>query len=228
MSSIFEDDSLIIDPKRWCPKYRNLLDKIEAVPHFRLGDVLEFVHTKFKKKPSETYRYVEIEKIFESFGSYEWQEFKGWNLAGRAKHVAKPGDIFIAEIWSSVGKWFMAGADAASGDLIVTSGCYHLRVKAGSEALLPDLVFGLSTEMFRVQMRALATGSDGLSVVSERDLTEIMFPRISDPATRKDLQERIGRWTTDGEVLAAIVAEKLKKDYPDLAIAKRPSHVAQV
>jgi type I restriction enzyme M protein len=219
---------LIIDPKRWCPKYRNLTDKIEAIPHFCLGDVLEFVHSKFKKKAAETYRYVEIEKIYESFGSYEGQEFKGWNLAGRAKHVAQPGDIFIAHIWSSVGKWFMAGADAAAGDLIVTSGCYHLRVKAGKEALLPDLIFGLSTEMFRVQMRALATGSDGLSVVGEKDLQQIMLPRISNKAMRDELKQRIDRWTTHGEVLSAIVADELKKEYPDLALKPRPSHVAQV
>ena len=228
MSSILEDDMLIIDPKRWCPKYRNLTDKIEAIPHFCLGDVLEFVHSKFKKKAAETYRYVEIEKIYESFGSYEGQEFKGWNLAGRAKHVAQPGDIFIAHIWSSVGKWFMAGADAAAGDLIVTSGCYHLRVKAGKEALLPDLIFGLSTEMFRVQMRALATGSDGLSVVGEKDLQQIMLPRISNKAMRDELKQRIDRWTTHGEVLSAIVADELKKEYPDLALKPRPSHVAQV
>lgn len=228
ISSILEDKTIIIDPKRWCPKYRNLTDKIEAVKHFCLGDVLEFVHSKFRKKPAETYRYVEIEKIYESFGSYECQEFKGWNLAGRAKHVAKPGDIFIAHIWSSVGKWFMAGADASAGDLIVTSGCYHLRVKPGKETLLPDLIFGLSTEMFRVQMRALATGSDGLSVVGEKDLQQIMLPRIANKAMRDELKQRIERWTTRGEVLSAIVADELKKEYPDLALKPRPSHVAQV
>ena len=71
-------------------------------------------------------------------------------------------------------------------------------MKAGGEALLPDLIFGLSTEMFRVRMRALATGSDGLSVVGERDLQQIRLPQISNKAMREALEDRINRWTTHG------------------------------
>ena len=78
-SEILKDPNLIIDPKRWCRKYRELVEATVAGPHFRLGDVLEFASTTFKKKLSATYRYVEIDNIYESFGAYEWEEFRGWN-----------------------------------------------------------------------------------------------------------------------------------------------------
>ncbi len=228
ITDVLAEGTYIIDPKRWCQKYRDLVSEVQKIDHFRLSDVLEFASTRFKKKGSSIYRYVEIEKIFESFGSYEPQVFRGWNLAGRAKHLASPGDIFIAQIWSSVGKWFIAGADAGDGDLIVTSGCYHLRIKPGKESFLPDLVFGFSTELFRVQMRALATGSDGLSVISEQDLMRIVLPRIADQALRLDLEKRVEVWTKTGELLLDAVNRALKKTYPQLLVAPRPSHVAQV
>ena len=69
-----------------------------------MGDVLDFASSRFKNKPSKLYRYVEIEQIYENFGAYEWAEHRGWNLPGRAKLLAQPGDIFVARIWSSVGK----------------------------------------------------------------------------------------------------------------------------
>jgi type I restriction enzyme M protein len=93
--------------------------------------------------------------------SYEYTEFRGWQLPDRAKHKAIPGDIFIGSVWGSVKKWFIAGAEAQDGNLIVTNGFLRLRVKPEQKHRLPDLIFALSSEFYRVQMRALATGSDG-------------------------------------------------------------------
>lgn len=228
MSEVLAEGDFILDPKRWCPKYRNLVTDVEAVDHFSLGEVLELAPTTFKPKVSDMYRYVEIAEIFESLGAYEPQTLRGWNLPGRAKLLAKVGDIFIAHIWSSVGKWFIAGADAAEGNLIVTSGCYQLRIRSEKQEFLPDLVFGLSTELFRIQMRALATGSDGLSVISELDLKRIVLPRVSDATIRADLQKRVELWTKTGEVLPEAVSKALKKTHPKLLRPMRPSHVAQV
>lgn len=196
--------------------------------HFRLGDALDFVSSKFKKNDSSIYRYVEIEQIYENFGAYEWEEYRGWSMPERGKHRAQPGDIFVARIWSSVGKWFIAGADAAEGNLIVTSGCYHLRMKPGMENYLPDLVYGFSTEMFRVQMRALATGSDGLSQISEEDFNQIVLPRVADAAFRSSLAGQVSEWTASGMPLARLVDDHLKEAHPSLRVAVRPSHVAQV
>ena len=227
-SEILSDPSVILDPKRHSQKYRAIVSEIKAMDHFRLGDVLEFVNSKFKRKNSELYRYVEIEQIYENFGAYEWEEHRGWNLPGRAKHMASPADIFVAKIWSSVGKWFVAGADAAKNDLLVTSGCYHLRIKPGMARYLADVVNGFSTEMFRIQMRALATGSDGLSVISENDFEEIVLPRLSDKKFKTTLESLISSWTLSGLPLSRLVENHIKAEFPNLDIPQRPSHVAQV
>jgi type I restriction enzyme M protein len=227
-SEITAEPALILDPKRHCQKYRNVVSAIKSFDHFRLGDVIDFVSSKFKRKTSNIYRYVEIEQIYENFGAYEWQEHRGWSLPGRAKHKATPGDIFVARIWSSVGKWFIAGSDAAEDNLIVTSGCYHLRIKPEKAHYLADVVNGFSTEMFRVQMRALATGSDGLSVISEDDFKEIVLPRLTDKAFRQILEQQISSWTEHGLPLAQLIDAHIKAKLPELAIAGRPSHVAQV
>jgi type I restriction enzyme M protein len=219
---------LILDPKRWCQKYQAVVAGVSGAAHFRLGDALDFVASKFQKRLIDIYRYVEIAQIYENFGTYNWETHRGWNLPGRAKHVAQPHDFFVAHIWSSAGKWFIAGSDAAAGDLVVTSGCYHLRVRPSMEEYLPDLVFGFSTEAFRVQMRALATGSDGLSVVSETDFKAIILPRLTDQALRAELTKRISDWTTGGTSLVRLVQNHIRNLLPDLDVSIRPSHVAQV
>ena len=227
-STIMSDPALILDPKRWCQKYQLVTATLKATDHFRLGDVLGVVSSKFRRKATELYRYVEIAEIYENFGAYDWKTHRGWNLPGRAKHLAQPNDLFLAHIWSSVGKWFIAGSDATEGDLVVTSGCYHLRVRPGMEDFLPDLVFGFSTEAFRVQMRALATGSDGLSVVSEIDLMAIVLPRVTDEGLRADLAARIATSTTGGVSVSRLVQDHLKTSMPELDVPRRASHVAQV
>ena len=147
---------------------------------------------------------------------------------GELNFWQNPETFLLLSIWSSVGKWFIAGADASKGDLVVTSGCYHLRLKPGKEALLAYIVYGFSTEMFRVQMRALATGSDGLSVISEEDFGEIVLPRISDKKFRTTLDAQITGWTKSGVPLARLVDGHLKTNYPSLDVPSRSSHVAQV
>lgn len=77
-------------------------------------------------------------------------------------------------MWSSAGKWFIAGGDCSA--LIVTNGCTRLRVKDEQSARLPDVVAGFCSEAFRIQMRSLATGSDGLAEVSDEDLVTIVLP----------------------------------------------------
>ena len=69
-------------------------------------------------------------------------------------HTAAPGDIFIGKIWNSVNKWFMAGGETE--DLVVTNGCYRVRIKKEKQDKLPDLIAGLCSEAYRVQMRGFA------------------------------------------------------------------------
>jgi type I restriction enzyme M protein len=227
-ADIIARDDLCLDPKRWSQKHAGLVTAIAGVPHFKVSDVIRPVTRRLKKKADAVYRYVEIEKIYESFGSYIAVEYFGWALPDRGKLVAAPGDMFIANIWSSAGKWMIAGDDAAAGDLIVTTGCTHFEVIPGSEALLADLVFGLSSEAFRVQMRALATGSDGLSSIATEDIGSITLPRITNTAVREQLSERIAEAKAGQLVLPRVVREELRLSAPSANVPLRSSHVVQV
>lgn len=164
-----------LDPKRYSEKFLSTQGVIKKLDHFQLGDVLEVVSTtRTKIDPAKMYKYVEIELV--GTGEYDYTELRGWQLPGRARLRARPGDIFIAHLWSCAGKWFMAGGDCDS--MLVTNGCAHFTIKKGLEEMAPYLVVGLSSENFSVQLRALATGSDGLAEISDDDLLTIVLPKI--------------------------------------------------
>jgi type I restriction enzyme M protein len=227
-STITGREDLCLDPKRWCAKHNTVAQAIKAVPHYKISDVIQPVGRKLKKKPEALYRYVEIEKVYENFGAYIADWYYGWALPDRGKLVAAPGDIFVANIWSSAGKWLIAGDEAADGNLIVTNGCTHFEVIPGRENLLPDLIFGLSTEAFRVQMRALATGSDGLSSISAEDICSIVLPKITATSMRDGIQKRIEELKAGHVVLSEVVRDELAVNAPTVNVPQRSSHVVQV
>ncbi len=228
MADIVAREDLCLDPKRWSQKHADLVSAIASVDHFKIGDVIQPVTRKIKKSASDTYRYVEIEKIYENFGSYISNDYFGWALPDRGKLVAAPGDIFIANIWSSAGKWMIAGDEASDGHLIVTTGCTHFEVIPGQEALLPDLIFGLSSEAFRVQMRACATGSDGLSSVATDDISAIILPKIKSQAVRDQFEDRLTEIKSGDLVLPGVAREELSSQVPEADVPPRSSHVVQV
>lgn len=179
---------LNLDPKRHSGKFIETRRVIKSMQHFRLGDVLEIVPPSRKKiEPAKIYSYVEIERI--GIGEYDYNELRGWQLPSRAKLSAKSGDIFIPHVWGCAGKWFIAAGDCK--DLIVTNGCTRVRVKEGKEDTLPDLVVGLSSEVFCVQMRGFATGSDGLAEIIDDDLLEIVLPKVLKPAAREKVRQQL-------------------------------------
>lgn len=227
-ATIASRDDLCLDPKRWSPKHASLVTAIKSTSHFKVGDVIRPVTRRLKKKADAVYRYVEIEKMYENFGAYITSNYYGWALPDRGKLVAAPGDIFIANIWSSAGKWMIAGDEAVSGDIVVTTGCTHFEVIPGQEALLPDLVFGLSSEAFRVQMRALATGSDGLSSISTDDICSIVLPKIATKAVRDQFSDRIAEAKAGQLVLPQVVRDELAASAPALNVPLRSAHVVQV
>ncbi|TAU77930.1 restriction endonuclease subunit M [Rhizobium ruizarguesonis] len=228
LDEVIARDDFCLDPKRWSRKHAELVSNIGGLAHFSIGDVLQPVTRKLKKNAGDIYRYVEIEKIYENFGSYISTDYYGWALPDRGKLVAAPGDIFLANIWSSAGKWMIAGDEANDGRLIVTTGCTHFEVVPGQEHLLPDLVFGLSTEAFRVQMRALCTGSDGLSSISTDDILAIKLPLIATSSMRDLFRDRIVEGQAGHLVLSRIVRDELLATTPQAEIAVRSSHVVQV
>ena len=188
-SEIVDSGRLILDPKRYCAKYRNLRREILSRGHFSIGDVLEKAEPEtFRPVASTVYRYVEIEDV--RCGAYDFKEKRGWELPSRAKLKAKFGDVFIAHIWGCAGKWFVV-SDGAHDQMVVTNGCTKFRIKKDAERLLIDLLAGLSTEVFAVQMRALATGSDGLAQVSPDDIMRIVLPRVTSRGERNKLSELV-------------------------------------
>lgn len=122
----------------------------------------------------------------------------------------------------------IAGDEASDGHLIVTTGCTHFEVIPGQESLLPDLIFGLSSEAFRVQMRACATGSDGLSSVATDDISAILLPKIKSQAVRDQFEDRLTEIKSGDLVLPGVAREELSSQVPEADVPPRSSHVVQV
>jgi type I restriction enzyme M protein len=227
-SEIIARADLSMDPKRWCRKHARVLSAVRSVSHLEVGRAIRPVARVLRRRPEVLYRYVEIEKIYETFGAYVADEYFGWALPDRARLVAAPGDIFIANIWSSAGKWMIAGDEARDQRLIVTTGCSHFELIPGQEALLADLVFGLCSEAFKVQMRALATGSDGLSSICVADICSIVLPRMKSAAVREQIEKRIQEARAGQLVLSRVVRDELALVAPETNVPLRSSHVVQV
>lgn len=224
--TILDDPQLCLDPKRHSAKYLGVRADITARSHFRLGDVAVVVAELSaaevrRRDPSAAFRYVEIADV--GPGMYSAAEVPGWRLPSRARHGAVSGDLFVGGIWGSVTKWFVAGEED---NLVVTNGFRRLRVDP--DALL-DVMVGLCSEAFAVQMRALALGSDGLAEVSEEDVLDVALPCITDRRMRTDLEPLVGLLLRAQSSLKARVDGLIRAGalpFPD--VPPRPSHVVLV
>ena len=218
VAQIMCSENVLLDPKRYCAKYRGLKRKILSRDHFSIGEVLEEVEReKFRPEASSVYRYIEIEDV--RCGSYDFKELRGWELPGRAKLRADLKDIFIAHVWGCAGKWFIIPYEAQAG-IVVTNGCTRFRIKPNRSKLLVDLVAGLCSEMFAVQMRALATGSDGLAQVAAEDILRIVLPKVTAEDERDRLSilvdELIGGGVNFGHAVRSVNAS----DWPQTPLRK--------
>jgi len=227
-SEVLAHSDLLLDPKRWCRKHITVVKSVRSVSHLQVGQVIRPVVRPLRRKASASYRYVEIEKIYEAFGAYVADEYFGWALPDRGRWIAAPGDIFIANIWSSSGKWMIAGDEAQDGRLIVTTGCSHFELIPGQEQRLADLVFGLCSEAFKVQMRARATGSDGLSSICVADICSIVLPRMKSVEVREQIERRIREARGGQLILPRVVRDELAVVAPETNVPLRSSHVVQV
>jgi type I restriction enzyme M protein len=225
IEDVVRNRGLSLDPKRHSGKFIETRNAIQKVSHFRLGDVLEVVPTqRLRIKSDRLYRYVEIERV--GIGEYDYVEHRGWQLPSRAKLLAEPGDFFIPHVWGCAGKWFIAAGDCE--DLIVTNGCTRLRLKDGQEGILPDLVIGLCSEVFCVQMRALATGSDGLAEIGDADLLSVLLPKLLKPAELAKVTKQI-ELLLAGEATFAKFAKTVRDEIAEFpSPALRKNHWALV
>ena len=212
ISDVTTDSYRTLDPKRLCRKFAELRTEITTGPHFIIGDVVNFIPertssfgTRLRFEPSKIYRHVEIQDV--ETGSFRWHEKRGWELPQRARHIAEAGDIYVGGIRNSVRKWFLAGRDAR--DLVVTNGMHRMRVKAGMEDHLLDLLVGLCSEAYRVQMRGLARGADGLAEIATEDVAQVVLPRIKDATVREAVQPFVDQLLLGHESLDAVINDLL-------------------
>lgn len=225
IASVAQSRDLNIDPKRHSSKYLDLLAAIKAVPHFRLWETLDVVApSRVRIEPSRIYKYVEIERI--GIGEFDYAELRGWQLPSRARLEAKHRDFFIPHVWGCAGKWFVAAGDCDG--LIVTNGCTRLRLRLGSEDLLPDLVVGLSSEAFSVQMRAIATGSDGLAEIADDDLLNIVLPKVLSPTAREQVKHHLDTMLSGESRFSKFAGALLQASRRFPAPPPRKSHCALV
>lgn len=230
--AIADDPLLTLDPKRLCKKFIGVREAITAGPHFELGEVVEFIPervsrdgTPVHKRADKIYRYVEIQDV--EVGSYRWNQRRGWDLPDRARHFAESGDIFVGAIWNSVRKWFLAGGNADG--LVVTNGMHRLRLRPGCENRLVDLVVGLCSEAYSVQMRGLARGSDGLAEIGASDAETVVLPIVTDEKVRAEVEPFVeqllnGFTTVEAKVSSLIHEARLPLPVP----APRPDHTSIV
>ncbi|WP_339221004.1 N-6 DNA methylase [Paenibacillus sp. FSL W7-1332] len=232
IGDVLKDETLTLDPKRYCSKYYNLREEIKSQKHVRLGDIVEVI-PQLKKADGKSvavdsrkkYKYIEIQDI--GYGEYRSVEYRGWELPDRAKHFAEPGDLYIGSIWGSVQKWCLIGPEADN--YVVTNGCYRLRVIPGKENYLLDLIVTLSTELYATQMRALARGSDGLAEVAEVDLINVLIPVIEDKERRELIQPFVDNLLSGKQSLKNLIETMVEnKDIEVPSPPKRPNHTVLV
>ena len=180
---IIADPNHSLDPKFYSRKNMEHLQALRARPHATFGDIADIVEegrrldgSGFQIEPSVVYRYVDISHI--ASGSFEATAMRGWELPDRAKHPAEAGDLFFGSIWGSVRKWCLIPENEEN--LVVTNGCMKAHLKKGSEKYLVDIVSYMTTESWSSQMRAIATGSDGLAEISADAVRRMVIPLLDD------------------------------------------------
>lgn len=221
-----------IDAKRWNRKVAELREEVKKSNSFKFGDVVEVVpemtgpdgSTPLVIVPTDEYAYVEIRSV--ESGYYTAEPHRGWELPDRARHGAAPRNIFVGSVWSSVGKWFIAD-DAVDG-LLVTNGFHRLRLKAGKEDWLLDVLANLGTETYATQMRALARGSDGLAEVSPADLSEVLMRRVTSAKARAQLQPFVENLLQGRTTLPAAVMDLQGKGLTIPLPEPRAAHTSPV
>ena len=226
IAQVLERADLSIDPKRWCERVSKVRHKIQKVEHFALGDVVDVVPVVGAADDArKMYRYVDIEATADGVSMPSL--LRGWQLPERGKHRAQTGEIFVGKVWSSVGKWFVAGSDCT--DMIVTNGFHRLRLKTGKENFLLDLIVGLNMEAYRIQARAYATGSDGLADLPEESLREIILPVVANKKTRATIRPMVDALLAGRSTVASVISDlQGQGGLADVEVTPRSSHVVQV
>lgn len=225
---IIADPDHSLDPKFWCRKNQEHLANIAGGDHFRLDELVDFIAEgrtadgkAARKCASKQYSYVDLTHM--ATGSCDGVPMRGWELPSRARHFAESGDIFVGSIWGSAGKWCVAPTDCDG--MVVTNGCFRLRMKSGMEQFRTDLLSYFTTESWRSQARAQARGSDGLAEIPVSAASRFLVPKLTD-AARSSLSEQVdhlfeGRATLTDEIKKLVLCGAIN----EVSVRRRPSHI---
>jgi type I restriction enzyme M protein len=121
----------------------------------------------------------------------------------------------------------MAGGDTSS--VVVTNGLRRLKLRKECDDLRLDVVAGLCSEVYALQMRALARGSDGLAEITEEDLAEVVLPKITDTKARAAMKPKVDQMVAGRAAVRTVVQNMIKAgDLPIPFVEMRHSHVVLV
>jgi len=154
-SDLQRDPYLVLAPKRREKNYLQLINSLNS----RGAKTLKQIGAKIVKKQdkideTKEYYYLDISQI--GAGKYVLEnKIYGWNLPGRAKQLAKIGDIFVSRLNGSSSKFCIIVDDIDN--IIVTNGMFKLIFKDEKQKF--NFFHFLSTAEFSIQFNALATGS---------------------------------------------------------------------
>lgn len=196
-------EDLNLDPKRHSARHHATRTRVTALAHISLGDIVK-LHPPTPQPTANTdpdHRYAYVDLASAGIGTYTTTVTASRSLPARARHHAQPGDLFVASIWGSASKWFIAGPEP---DLMVSNGFHWLTIVDDTLAL--DLLTALCTETYTTQVRALARGSDGLAALTSDGLLAIVLPRVTNPDSRRQLTPLVHQLRAGIPTLASAVA----------------------
>jgi restriction endonuclease S subunit len=164
------DKYLVLSPKRREVHYLTLcrnLKKNGAKTLKQIGAKIVRKQDKFDEK--REYYYLDISQI--GSGKYLLEnKIYGWDLPGRAKQLARQGDLFVSRLNGSSSKFCIIVDDLDN--IVVTNGMFKIVFKDEKQKL--NFFFFLATNDFSIQFNALATGSI-MEDVKESDLEELLL-----------------------------------------------------
>jgi type I restriction enzyme M protein len=172
-SELTSDRDLVLSPKRHTKKYLECLDYVRGQAHTTLREIGASVSQNDNLKIVDTNEYIYLDIGEIGHGTYRLQNrMRGWELPGRAKQSVEMGDILVARLAGSNGKYCMIAGD--QNNLVATNGLFKIRIKDETQRL--NFLHFLETEEFATQFDCLATGSIMEDVKHDDFISKLLIP----------------------------------------------------
>ena len=172
------DDSRILDISRYLRSYTGIVTNTTGKVAIR--DLLEKTYScAFQKDNDKEYVYLDIKEI--NTPLHNGKRLTGHKLPARAKYQVKKNDILVSRLKGDISFTAIMKDDD---NLVATNGVCVLRPKDAESMLV--LFAGLFSNEFKVQHRALTTGSimesipddDVKNIIISNDIDKSRYERI--------------------------------------------------